>query len=285
MSDVGKTEAKAPVEETVAETTPAVVETKVEKTEEAETETPEAEVAETPVEGAEVVETEEEKKTKSKLRREKQKAHVLALEAEVARLTEVAAATERNKPVTDQLGPKPDRTKYEDETEYLADLSAWKTEERIIARQTKAHEATTTIVRGDSAAKKMELFKERAMSLTDRYPDIEAKVFNDPTLPMSAVMAETLMESEKGPEVAYYLSANREVAQRIKSMTPLAAARELGRIEATIALPKPRTETKAPPPPSTLSGTVSGPKKNPETMSQAEYVAWRNNGGGEKRTG
>jgi hypothetical protein len=284
MSEVGNTGAQASVPEVVADdkTAVAAVETpKVETTEE----TTEAETTETPVEGAEVVETEEEKKTKSKLRREKQKAHVAALEAEVVRLSEIAAAAERNKPVADALGPKPDRAKYDDEAEYAADLAAWKVEERITARQTKAHETTTSTVRNDSAAAKMNLFKERAMALTDRYPDIEARVFNDTTLPMSATMAETIMESEKGPEVAYWLSANREAAQRIKSMSPLQAARELGRIEATIDLPKPRTETKAPPPPSTVSGTVKGPSKNPENMSQADYVAWRKNGGGEKRTG
>lgn len=278
MSDVGKTGAQASVEETVAET--PVVATPVEKTEETETETTTEEVAETPVEGAEVVETEEEKKTKSKLRREKQQAREDALKQRVADLESRLSTAERNKPDTDALGPKPEREKYDDEAEYAADLAAWKVEERITARQTKAHETTTSTARNDTAAAKMELFKTRTMALVDRYPDIE-KVFTDTTLPMSPAMAESLMDSDKGPEVAHYLLANREAAQRIKEMSPLAAARELGRIEATIALPKSRTETKAPPPPSTVSGTVRGPNKNPNDMSMAEYSAWRAKGGGE----
>jgi hypothetical protein len=275
MSDQGKTGAEASVTEAVADDKPAVAtETKVETAADdaaAETEEgAEGEAVETPVEGAEPVETEEEKKTKSKLRREKQQARETALKQRVSDLEAQLATADRNKPLADGLGPKPDRTKYEDEADYAADLAAWKIEERIIARQTKAHETTTSNLRNDTAAKKMELFKERAMSLQDRYPDIE-KVFTDNTLPMSPSMAETLMESEKGPEVAHYLLANREVAQRIKEMSPLAAARELGRIEATIALPKPRTETKAPPPPATVSGTVKGPAKKLEDMSMAEY--------------
>jgi hypothetical protein len=275
MSDQGKTGAEASVTEAVADDKTAVAtETKVETAADdaaAETEEgAEGEAVETPVEGAEPVETEEEKKTKSKLRREKQQARETALKQRVSDLEAQLATADRNKPLADGLGPKPDRTKYEDEADYAADLAAWKIEERIIARQTKAHETTTSNLRNDTAAKKMELFKERAMSLQDRYPDIE-KVFTDNTLPMSPSMAETLMESEKGPEVAHYLLANREVAQRIKEMSPLAAARELGRIEATIALPKPRTETKAPPPPATVSGTVKGPAKKLEDMSMAEY--------------
>ncbi len=270
MSDPGKAEAQAPASEAVAETKDT--ETKVEAAAEAvETEeATEGETAEAPVEGAEPVETEEEKKTRSRIKREKAKAREDALKQRVSDLETQLAAADRNKPVNDQLGPKPDRAKYEDEAEYAADLAAWKIEEKITARQAKAHETTTSNLRNDTAAKKMELFKERAMSLQDRYPDIE-KVFTDTTLPMSPAMAETLMESEKGPEVAHYLLANREVAQRIKEMSPLTAARELGRIEATLALPKPRTQTQAPPPPATVTGTVKGPSKKLEDMSMAEY--------------
>lgn len=237
-----------------------------------------------PVEGAEEV-TEGDGLSRTQRRRAAQKAKEAALVAEIKRLSELAAATERTKPVPDSLGPKPDRSKFDDEAEYTAALAAWTVEERITARQAKAYEDNTSTVRNDSAAKKMELFKERAMALTDRYPDIEAKVFNDTTLPMSATMAETIMDSEKGPEVAYYLSANRDVAQRIKSMPPLQAAREIGRLEATLSLPQPRKQTQAPPPPSTVSGSVKGATKSPENMTQAEYVKWRNNGGGERRTG
>jgi hypothetical protein len=287
MSDTGTTGAQASVTEAVADDKTAVVAKDEPKVAAAEAETEKAAEAETtdePVEGAEVVETEEERKTKSKLRREKQQARETALKQRVADLEAQLATADRTKPAADGLGPKPDRAKYEDEADYAADLAAWKIEERIIARQTKAHESTTQNLRNDTAAKKMELFKERAMALQDRYPDIE-KVFTDTSLPMSTAMAETLMESDKGPEVAHYLLANREAAQRIKEMSPLAAARELGRIEATISLPKPRTETKAPPPPATLNGNVRSPNKNPENMTQAEYVKWRQNGGGEKRTG
>lgn len=288
MSTPENTGAQASVTEAASDenkTAPVTAETKdvlAEKTAE-ETATEET-ATEAPVEGAEEVETEEEKKTKSKLRRERQKAREEELRTRVADLEHQLAVADRSKPASDELGPKPDRAKYEDEAEYQADLAAWKVEERIIERQNKAHATTTSNARSDAAAAKMELFKERAMALKDSHPDIE-KVFTDQSLPMSAAMAETLMESEKGPEVAHYLLSHREAAQRIKEMSPLAAARELGRIEATLALPKSRTQTNAPPPPSTVSGAVRGPAKDPNKMSQAEYVQWRTNGGGEKRTG
>jgi hypothetical protein len=231
-----------------------------------------ADAGEEGVEGAEGV---DDKPTKSKLRREKQKARIEALEVENRRLSENLRAVERTKPAADALSPVPERSKYTDEAEYVADLAVYKAEKSALERQVKTHETTTNNARGDAAAAKMNLFKERAMALSDRYPDIEAKVFEDRTLPMSAVMAETIMESEKGPEVAYYLSANREVAQRIKEMQPLAAARELGRIEATLSLPTSRTKTNAPPPPNTLKGSLKKVSVDPTKLQGAAYREWR----------
>src|ERR1043165_7319248 len=148
MSEIENTGAQASVSEAVSDENKTVpVETaeetkaapEAESTEEGD-KPAESETADTPVEGAEIVETEEEKKTKSALRREKAKAKVAGLEAEVKRLEEQLARINRTQPVPDTLGPRPDRSKYDDETEYAADLAAWKTEERILARQTKANE-------------------------------------------------------------------------------------------------------------------------------------------------
>jgi len=281
MSEVGKAEAQAPANEAVAENEPNVVsQDKPNVLADGETPEGEAEEAEAVEKTAEEIAAEasegadkdgEEVKTASARKREKIKARIDGLIAENQRLAEQLQAVERNKPKLDELGPKPDRSKYEDETEYLADLSAWKTEERILARQSKTHETDTSTARANAAEANAKLFRERAMALVDTYPDIEAKVFQDQTLPMSPVMAETLMASEKGPEVAYYLSSHRDEAQRIREMQPLAAAAALGRLEAKLSLPKTRTETKAPPPPATVSGSVRGPAKKLDDMSMAEY--------------
>jgi len=59
-------------------------------------------------------------------------------------------------------------------------------------------------------------------------------------------MVETLSSAEKGPDVLYYLGKNPDVAASLASMSPLDAARELGRIEAT-KLVKPEPSTKKPP--------------------------------------
>ena len=61
-------------------------------------------------------------------------------------------------------------------------------------------------------------------------------------------------------------------------MNPVEAARAIGRIEASIALPKPRTETKAPDPINPVRGSAAA-SRNPDNMSYVEWVKWRENGG------
>jgi len=67
-------------------------------------------------------------------------------------------------------------------------------------------------------------------------------------LPITQVIVETLQTAEKGPEVLYYLGKNPEIAASLSAMSPLDAARELGRIEAT-KLVKPVPSGKKPPAP------------------------------------
>jgi hypothetical protein len=76
-------------------------------------------------------------------------------------------------------------------------------------------------------------FWSKVDEVSERLPDIEQAI-NDPTLPMSQHMAEFVMSSEVGPEVAYHLAKNRAKAQSLAQMGPIQAARELMRIESEI---------------------------------------------------
>ena len=59
-------------------------------------------------------------------------------------------------------------------------------------------------------------------------------------------MTDLILTSDVGADVAYHLGQNRALAAQIAEMNPVEAARAIGRIEASIVAPKPRTETKAP---------------------------------------
>lgn len=111
---------------------------------------------------------------------------------------------------------------------------------------------------------KAQTFEKRQAEFLAKRPDYADKVLSDRTLPISPTMAEVIKESEDGPELAYYLAENRELAAQIAQLPERAAARELGRIEAKLAIqretaakpaPKPAV-SQAPPPPPRIEGVT-----------------------------
>lgn len=185
------------------------------------------------------------------------------------------AAEAQLRGLTDEAGPEPKEADYEGRpNDYIADRAAWKADQSAIARQKKAVETQAVESRKSAGQSGDELFRERVRALEDSHPGIGKAIFDDGTLPINPTMAEVIRDSERGPEVAFYLSSHREVAQRIQSMTPLAAARELGRIEATLDAPKPRTRTQAPPPPVIVGGTSHKVIKDPDRMTTAEWMKY-----------
>lgn len=105
-------------------------------------------------------------------------------------------------------------------------------------------------------------FEARQAEFAAKVPEYHAKV-TDPTLPISSAMAEVIVESDRGPELALYLANNRDQAEVIARLPPVQAARALGRIEARLEspadvpapAPKPVPVSKAPPPPPRIEAT------------------------------
>ena len=94
-------------------------------------------------------------------------------------------------------------------------------------------------------------------------------------LPVSKDMVEALTSSDKGPEILYHLGRNPQEAARICQLPPIAAAREIGKIEAKIALTPPRKTTNAPPPINTLSGAGTGAVTDQDSMTTNDWMEAR----------
>lgn len=114
------------------------------------------------------------------------------------------------------------------------------------------------------AAKRDADFTTRTEAFRKDAPDFD-EVVNDPTLPISAPMAEVIRRHELGPAMAYHLGKNPDVAAQIAQLPAADAAFELGLIASEIrakraATPPPApVVTKAPPPPPKLDATDSTP--------------------------
>jgi hypothetical protein len=145
-----------------------------------------------------------------------------------------------------------------------------------VAQKTRKEQAETAEQTAHRLAS--EVFGHREAMVREQYPDYDA-VTRSPNVTITELMAQVIMDSETGPEVAYHLGKNPAEAARIAALPPHLQARELGKLEATITAPKPAPKL-APAPVKPVSGIAAGGSRDPGTMSMAEYAAWRNQGNG-----
>ena len=226
----------------------------------------------------------EEQQSRSKERRERRKAQMQRLRQETdeakaalddknARLAKAQEAAQSNTP--------PKEADFADHDEYLVALGAFHSakhmDDRAIRESEEASKAEQERVQKLEKQQSAELaqhWDEQVADARSRYADFDQVVF---TAPISDGLANLVAASDQAADVAYYLGANRDEAARLSQMHPIEAARELGRIEATVSLPKPKTNSTTPDPVTPVKPKPSG-VKDPAKMSFAEYEAARRTG-------
>lgn len=111
-------------------------------------------------------------------------------------------------------------------------------------------------------AEMVQEFEERAEEYRARIPDFDATIseFVAKGGKFSQALVEELQSSEVGPALAYQIAKNPVKAAELSAMSPREVAREIGRLEASMSVPKPKTATKAPPPMSLPSGGAAKPQ-------------------------
>lgn len=118
--------------------------------------------------------------------------------------------------------------------------------------------------------KTLDAYQKRVAQAAKEMPDFDDVVYR-PDVTISDVMAHTIMESEAGPKIAYYLGTHPEEADRIAELSPVSAIRELTRIEDKLS----KTKATNAPPPTTPVGAKAKAEKDPTEMSPAEFAKWR----------
>ena len=103
-------------------------------------------------------------------------------------------------------------------------------------------------------------------------------VIESADVPLTQAMAESIMESDQGPAVAYYLARNPAEAEKLAGMTPSAVARAIGRIEAKLESEASNKQKSSAPKPADPVGSRAAASKDPGRMSDEEYAKWRKAG-------
>lgn len=174
------------------------------------------------------------------------------------------------KPPVAQVAPvvPPKVEDYSDAPAYAEALAESKAQE-IVNRQTAER----------NAAEVETAYRTREEAALDRYDDFEQVAYN-PALQISPYMAETLKQSDLGPEVLYHLGMNPKEATRIAGLAPLAQAKEIGKIEAALATTPPVRKTSSAPAPITpVKASAASAKvidttdpRSTKSMSASEWI-------------
>ncbi len=151
-----------------------------------------------------------------------------------------------------------------------AEFAARQTEQKLTAKQQEAQQKQfrQQLTSG---------WEEKVDGAEDKYPDF-AQIVGEltPDTPFTAA----IFEADNGPDIAYYLGKHPKEAQRIAGLHPMSQIREIGKLEAKLALEpeKPKAPSKAPAPVATLSGTSPAEPKSisDPNLPFKEFLKMRN---------
>lgn len=158
---------------------------------------------------------------------------------------------------------------FESAQAYAEALAERKAQELIAQRETAKQQAQL-----------LEAYHDLEEDARAKYDDFEQVAYN-PQLPVTDVMAQTIQASEVGPDVIYWLGSNPKEAARIAALPSILQAREIGKIEAKLAINPPVKKTSTAPAPiapiaaSRSSGAPAYDTTDPrsiKTMSTSEWI-------------
>ena len=179
-------------------------------------------------------------------------------------------------PVQQSVEPpaKPNLADFTDYETYIEALTDWKTTQKV---SEVVHQQRSATAQERQQAEALELAKgwaSKQETVRKSITDYDEVMSGADTV-VAPYITDAILTSDRGPEVAYHLAKNPALAEKLNKLSPIAAAREIGRIEAALEKSSPGTSRSAPPPPARTtrsSATISG---DPAKMDHEAYRAMR----------
>ena len=126
---------------------------------------------------------------------------------------------------------KPDPDDFEEHSDYVEALTDWKLEQKLRDRDVRTKEERLR----ENHQTKVSTFQEQVEGFKENHPDFDEAMESVNDIPMSSTVQEVVLESKVGPELMYGLAKNSEEYERICKLSPLEAAKALGRFEEKIS--------------------------------------------------
>lgn len=167
---------------------------------------------------------------------------------------------------------RPDAKDFQSPDEYVEALAEWKAGQLIESTLQKRDAEVKQTQAKTERESKANAWAERVAKFAESTPDF-AEVLDSAETQIPGHVLEALLESNKGPELAYHLAKHPADAERIGRMSERQAYLELGKLEASLK-PALKSVTKAPAPITPVK-SGGGNVIDLNKASQAEYEAHR----------
>lgn len=175
--------------------------------------------------------------------------------------------------VTERVGPEPKEADYADWFAYERAMTAYEADKRIVSRQMKEEVKAAKGAQMERIRDLAEDYQDNLKALEKTLPDLREVLTKATFAPTPTVEMLILEAGDKAPLVAYHLAQNPKTAAALNAMSPVEAAREIGRIEGRVSIPTNKA-TRTPSPVSPVKGSASPSRGLGKSMS--DYERWRN---------
>lgn len=179
---------------------------------------------------------------------------------------EAAAAPAKEPP------KKPTPDQFDDYGAYVEALTDFKADEKVNTALDAREKAATE---KQQAQTRVTTWNDRVIEARKTIPDYDT-VMAASEVPIADFVLDELRDSELGPQLAYHLDRNPDVAEKLNTMNPRQAAREIGRLEAKLlsvsASPDPVEVPKGEPPAPKVKTTNAPPPVKPVGQGRSTAV-------------
>lgn len=186
-------------------------------------------------------------------------------------------------------GEEPDPNDYDDYNEYLDALSEWKagkSDERNDDNAKNDKDKGKGDKKKDKEPESDPEFEEALADVQEAFEETRGKhkdfddVVGAKDLAITSDMVKAMADSEDPGEIAYYLGKHKEEARHIAGLSALQQAKEIGKLEAKLAVQPNKQPSKkvtsAPDPIEPVGGNANSSQKDVRDMSFDEYEQARN---------
>jgi hypothetical protein len=138
------------------------------------------------------------------------------------------------------IDQEPQPSQFADAFEYAKALAEFSTEKALAERDRQVAQAREQ----EAQQKIIQSWAQKVQDAKAELPDFDDLVAASDVVVNNAVR-DAILESDVGPRILYHLAENNDLAKKIASLSPNAALREIGRLEAKFEV-KPDTKQTAP---------------------------------------